>query len=175
MTNSQEGSPEVVEYPKIVAELEERVRIDQEMRTRWQKKEKPWDEKVDKTNTERMKEIVAEIGWPTRTKVGEEGMKDAWLLVQHADRDVEFQKQCLELMKLEDLGEVRKGDIAYLTDRVRVNEGKLQVYGSQFNDEGGVFTPKPIEDVERVDERRKEMELGTLEEGIAEMYEKYKT
>lgn len=173
MSNSEENSPETMLYPQIALELAEMVRVDQDMRERSQKEEGFWDYEIDKKNTERMKEIIAEIGWPTRTKVGEEGMKDAWLLVQHADHDVEFQRQCLVLMHAENPGEVRKRDIAYLTDRIRVNEGNLQVYGSQFDDEGGVFTPKPIEDEERVDERRKEMELGTLEEGVAEMHEKY--
>lgn len=176
MPNNEEKLPEIMTHPEIALELAERARADQKMRTRWTEEKIFLDEddNFDKESAEWMKKIIAEIGWPTISKVGEIGAHDAWLLVQHADHDVEFQKQCLELMKAEKSGEVWKRDIAYLTDRILVNEKKLQMYGSQFNDDDGVFTPKPIEDGEHVDERRKEMELGTLQEGIAEMYEKYK-
>ena len=149
------------------------VRVDQEMRTKNIKDAEFWDEEIDRKNTERMKEIISEIGWPTRTKVGEKGMKDAWLLVQHADHDLEFQRQCLELMQAENSDEVGKKNLAYLVDRVRVNEGRLQLYGSQFGEKDGVFVPKPIEDEEHINERRKEMDMGTMAEGIAEMNEKY--
>lgn len=165
--------PETMLYPQISSELEEMVRVDQEMRKKNIRDEEFWDEKIDRKNTERMKEIIAEIGWPTRTKVGEIGMKNAWLLVQHADHDLEFQKQCLELMQSENPNEVGKKNLAYLIDRVRLHEGRPQLYGSQFTGEKGKFIPRPIEDEERVDERRKEMGMDTLAEGIAEMNEKY--
>ncbi len=174
MQNPSE-SVENILYPQIATELEDMVRIDQEMRHKHNEDSEFWDEDIDRKNTERMKEVIAEIGWPTRTKVGEIGMKNAWLLVQHADHDLEFQRQCLELMRAENLDEVGKKNFAYLVDRIRVNEGKPQLYGSQFTNEDGKFIPRPIEDKEHVDERRKEMDMGTLEEGIAEMYEKYKS
>jgi len=87
---------------------------------------------LDHQNTERMKEIVAAIGWPTISKVGEEASKAAWLLVQHADRDVAFQEYCLMLMKVAAFtGDVSPGDLRYLTDRVQINKGLPQVYGTQ--------------------------------------------
>src|SRR5690606_17036250 len=41
----------------------------------------------DKANTEWLKAVVAERGWPTISEVGEEASYKAWLLVQHADQD----------------------------------------------------------------------------------------
>jgi len=54
---------------------------------------------IDQHNTERLKQIVAEHGWPGRSLVGEDGADAAWLLAQHADRDLAFQKQCLDLLR----------------------------------------------------------------------------
>jgi hypothetical protein len=162
-------------FPQIALELEEMVSVDQEMRKKNLADDEFWDKEIDRKNTERMKLIIKEIGWPTRTKVGERGMKDAWLLVQHADHDLEFQRQCLELMLAEDPDEVGRRNIAYLTDRVLVNEGKPQLYGSQFTGTSGAFIPKPVEDMEHINDRRKEMGLSNIEEGIAEMNEKYKS
>lgn len=65
-------------------------------------------------------------------------------------------------------GEVEKSSIAYLTDRVRVNRGQPQIYGTQFTIyDNGEYGPRTIEDVENVDERRREM-------GIKASFEDYK-
>ena len=112
-----------------------------------------------------MKQIVEEFGWPTMEIAATDGARAAWMLVQHADHDVAFQRSCLTLMELlRDTGQVRREDLAYLTDRVLVNEGKEQTYGTQFHVAGGVRQPRPIRDAEKVDERRKVMGLSTLDE-----------
>jgi hypothetical protein len=121
-----------------------------------------------------MKEIIKQIGWPTVSKVGKEISSSAWLLVQHADHDVEFQKECLELMKAEPETEVSKKDIAYLEDRICVNEDCPQIYGTQFTEKEGRFMPRVIENMENLNERRKSVGLDTLEENIRRMEEKYK-
>lgn len=119
---------------------------------------------TDARNTSCMKKIVAEFGWPTKSLVGADGAQAAWLLVQHADRDPAFQRACLELMRLFGADEVSLGDVAYLTDRVLVNEGKLQIYGTQFHEVDGHLEPRPIEDPDSVDARRASVGLGTLAE-----------
>jgi hypothetical protein len=120
---------------------------------------------VDHANTARMKDIVAAHGFPGRRLVGEDGARAAWLLVQHADREVAFQRECLDQMEsLADRGEVSQADLAYLTDRVLVNEGKPQRYGTQFHTVDGKLQPRPLEDPERVDELRKTVGLSTMKE-----------
>ena len=122
-------------------------------------------DEVDRRNTTLMKELVDKIGWPTIPLVGSDGARSAWLLVQHADHDVEWQEYSLQLMEAHRAtGQVSRADIAYLTDRVLVNQGKSQVYGTQFHSVGGVRKPRPIQNLEHVEERRKEMGLTTLEE-----------
>jgi hypothetical protein len=101
--------------------------------------------------TRRIREIISAHGWPGRSLVGEDGASAAWLLAQHADDDPEFQQRALELMRAAvDAGDADAGELAYLTDRVLVAQGKPQLYGTQF----GVSGPQPIEDEAHLDERR---------------------
>lgn len=116
---------------------------------------------VDRENTTWMKQVVTRHGWPTWAMVGVDGAKAAWLLVQHADHDVPFQKLCLPKMTAAVKQKQASGnDLAYLVDRVAVAEHRKQTYGTQFIN--GV--PHPIEDEAHVDERRKAMGLGTMAE-----------
>jgi hypothetical protein len=118
---------------------------------------------VDASNLHRLREIVAEYGWPGNSIVGEDGAGAAWLLAQHADADVAFQRRCLELLEAAVAeGEASRSHLAYLTDRVLVNEGRPQRFGTQFTQVGGSFEPRPIEDEERVDERRLDAGLPPL-------------
>ncbi|HEY8505435.1 MAG TPA: DUF6624 domain-containing protein, partial [Gemmataceae bacterium] len=57
---------------------------------------------------------------------------------------------------------VERGHLAYLTDRVRVNTGRKQLFGTQMTWESGKLAPKPIEDAARVDQRRAEYGLPPL-------------
>lgn len=150
-------------YREIAAEIVAMSEADQTMR-----KSGAWDDSVDIRNTARMKEIVRQIGWPTISKVGAHASHMAWLLVQHADRA--FQKDCLDLLKAQPAGEVDPQNVAYLEDRVRMGEGRPQVFGTQFyTDANGHSGPWPIEDAEHVDARRAAVGLNTFTEYRDEM------
>jgi len=166
-------SQEQIGFPEIAQEINEMAAADQDMREKEINEPDFWDDSVDKKNTEGMKKIIGEIGWPSVSKVGKEASIDAWLLVQHADHDVDFQSYCLSLINELPVGEARAEDIALLTDRVRVNSGQPQVYGTQFRQMDGKHVPKDIEDIENVNERRKAVGLDSLEENIERMYKKY--
>lgn len=127
--------------------------------------------RVDGPNTERLKEIVAEHGWPTRDEVGEDGRSAIFLLVQHADRDPTFQRAALGPMReAYEAGDASGSDLALLTDRVRVAEGRSQLYGSQLYIEPGKPPAlRPIEDEASVDVRRAEMGLPPLSEYLEEV------
>jgi hypothetical protein len=117
---------------------------------------------LDKETAARMKDIVAKHGWPGKSLVHVDGAHAAWMLVQHADSEPAFQKDCLAKMEpLVQTGEVSGQDFAYLFDRVAVNAGKPQRYGTQFGDDGELA---PLEDSANVDARRKAVGLGTLVE-----------
>jgi hypothetical protein len=123
-------------------------------------------EAVDRRNTARMREIVARAGWPDKELVGQDGAQAAWLLVQHSD-DLAFQRHCLVLMEqAADRGLVDPAHVAYLTDRVRMKEGRPQLYGTQLREREGRLVPVPVEDEERVDYRRARVGMPPLAEYV---------
>jgi hypothetical protein len=122
---------------------------------------------IDAANTERMKAIVKRYGWPGPELVGVDGSEAAFLLVQHAD--LAFQKEMLPLVeKAYRSGGLSGQSYALLLDRVRVGEGKPQVYGTQakrFEEWNGQEPAlQPIEDEANVDKRRAEVGLPPLAE-----------
>jgi len=122
----------------------------------------------DRERAERLAEIVNEHGWPGYSLVGEEGATAAWAIAQHADHDVAFQEEMLELMTAAVAdGEADASQLAFLTDRVATNRDRPQVYGSQIRCVDGEAVPIPIEDEANVDERRAEVGLGSLAEYLA--------
>jgi Family of unknown function (DUF6624) len=167
------NEPRGVQFEAIGDEIVSMSVRDQEMR-----KGQQWDITIDRENTERMKEIVQQIDWPTKSKVGDHASHMAWLLVQHADHDRAFQKMCLDLMNAQPEGEISPANIAYLEDRLRVGAGRPQLYGTQFyTDPQGDFGPSPIEDIANINERRRAVGLGTFEEyteQINEIYQQHK-
>ncbi len=161
-------------------EILQMAKADQDVRTRLVKSASPDPavveecREVDRRNTARMREIIAQYGWPGMSLVGRDGSHAAWLLVQHADQDRRFQKECLALMEASVAkGEALKADLAYLVDRVRVGEGKKQLFGTQFTMADGRAVPHPIEDEENVDRRRAEAGLPSMEKYTRLMMENY--
>ncbi|MBI5405741.1 hypothetical protein HY972_01775 [Candidatus Kaiserbacteria bacterium] len=142
---------------KLATELQKMVDSDQKAIQKRQKKGVV-NVRILKLNTKRLKEIVASYGWPSVSLVGKEGSKNAWLLVQHAYHDLRFQKKCLALMSRaakKNPEDIIPMHIAFLTDRIRVNEGKPQKFGTQFyTNKKEEFTYWPVRDIKNVDKRR---------------------
>ena len=135
---------------------------DQAMRKGCILRGKPWDSTIDLRNTRRMKLIVQRYGWPTMPMVGKRAAMAAWLLVQHADRDVAWQERCLALLgAAAEEGTIERWHWAFLTDRVRVGRGKPQIYGTQFHTNArGKAAPRPIRDRKHLDVRRRAVGLS---------------
>jgi hypothetical protein len=119
-----------------------------------------------------LKRILVKYGWPGRSLVGTDAATAAWLIVLHADSDAVFQRRALNLMQTLPAYEVENTHIAYLTDRVFINEeliykdGKKQMYGTILINENGKLVPKPIWEEANVDKRRAELGLEPLAEYI---------
>jgi hypothetical protein len=158
---------------ELSTELIQRSQKDREMRNNFTGDMSQWDSSIDEENTAWLESTVRHDGWPTISVVGEEASQAAWLLVQHADHKPEFQSKCLAMMKLLPEGEIKLANIAYLEDRVRVAEGKSQLYGTQFYKEGDHFGPRPIEDEENLEARRASMGLETFEANKQRMIDTY--
>jgi hypothetical protein len=124
--------------------------------------------RLDVAHTDRLRQIVEAHGWPGRSLVGSKGANDAWLLAQHADKQLDFQRHVLGLLEAAvAAGEANATDLAYLTDRVRMNEGREQVYGTQVTHEPDGVAPWPLEEPDSVDQRRESVGLGPLAEYLS--------
>lgn len=119
---------------------------------------------IDDDNTRWLKSLVDERGWLTTSAIGVEASDALWLMVQHADDDPEFQRRCLDLMRELPAEEVSQTNVAMLTDRVLLAEGKQQVYGTQFVVRDGVWVPFNLADEEGVDARRESVGLPPMAE-----------
>src|SRR5215469_7157476 len=150
--------------PELRAELLRRAEQDQAARGEPQA---DWElvASVDADNVAWLRDVVAEVGWPGRSMVGEDGAHAAWLLAQHADRDPAFQRRCLDLItEATKSGEASLIELAYLTDRVLLAEGQPQEYGTQMEGREEGWTPRRLRDPENVDKRRAAVSLGPLSE-----------
>ena len=157
---------ELVRMPQLRAEIARMVALDQAVQQQINERTQAGQvvvaadfarrDSVFGANLERMRVILTTYGWPGRRLVGEDGSHGAWLLLQHADRDTALQRTALELLaRAVSAGDASGRDLAYLTDRVRLAQGRLQVYGTQLDyDSRGCASPKPSENPGRLDARR---------------------
>jgi len=107
-------------------------------------------------------------------KVGKEGSKQFWLLVQHSDKYPDFQKKVLQAMDKEvKKGNASPNNYAYLYDRVKVNGGEKQLFGTQVTyqvETTGRAIPKiGLTDSANVDKFRKDYGLEPLKDYLNEL------
>jgi hypothetical protein len=128
-----------------------------------------WDKFKDSvftTHKVRLEKIFDEFGYPGYDLVGKEGSNNFWLMVQHSDKDIDFQSRVLEKLKTEvDNNNADGSNYGLLTDRVKINKGEKQIYGTQvtYNVQGQAY-PKPLVDSVNVNKRRAEVGLDPLEQ-----------
>lgn len=129
--------------------------------------------RIDADATRVIGDYADRYGWIDTKRFGGGVSAHAWILVQHADDHPEFQAEILEKMKpYVDRGETSKSNYAFLWDRVAVNTGQLQRYGTQPTwecDDDGKMSLRPLEDPDGVNARRAQMGLGSVEDGLAAM------
>ncbi len=125
----------------------------------------PRMEAVHVRNAARLRELIAIHGWPAEDIAGEDGAKAAWFIVQHAVGEPEFQRQSLKLLlECAALGKAPAWHAAYLEDRIAMQEGRPQRFGTQWMDspEDGLTRPWRLAEPERVNELRASVGLGPL-------------
>jgi hypothetical protein len=131
-----------------------------------------YKDSVFTSHQKRLTEIFQRYGYPGYDLVGKEGSKNFWLMVQHSDHNPEFQEGVLEKMKIElDKGNANPRYYGLLTDRVNLNKGGPQIYGTQvaYNLEICQAYPKNLADSANVNARRKSIGLPPIEEYLNQM------
>lgn len=126
----------------------------------------PEMEAVHRRNAARLRAIVADVGWPGISTVGDEAAHAAWLVLQHSIGEPDMMRATLPaLERAVAAGEARAADLAMLDDRIRVLEGRPQRYGTQYDwDEAGMWMVPvgAVEDPAGIDARRRAVGLGPM-------------
>ncbi len=127
-------------------------------------------QRIDRAHVARLKEIVSAHSWPTFELVGARAASAAVLTLQYAGHDPEFLEDAIERMTpLAKSGQISAPYVALLTDRLRVYQGRPQVFGTQVRVTLDAYslpivTPTtPIENAGSLNERRAEFALPPFE------------
>ncbi len=128
------------------------------------------EEKNHLENREKLIELLDLYGWPTASSVTEYAAAGAALIINHTDYELRS-KYFPMLEKAFKEGEAQPLRYAKMKDRLLVEEGKNQLYGTQWKFEGSGRVPHPIEQPEYVDKRRAEIGLGPLKEYLKERFD----
>lgn len=122
------------------------------------------------SNTAWLKREIPSHGWFDAPTYGADADDAAWLIVQHSDRDLEFQRQVLTLLTALPAGATNPRNLAYLSDRIAVADHRPQRYGTQVTCENGHEVPRDgLDDAGNVDARRAAAGLTPLRSYLAEM------
>ena len=111
--------------------------------------------------------------WPGYDILGEEGDRALWLFAQHSDNFVEFQEKCYKyLLEAEREHNITPNHIAYLYDRIRINKGLKQRFGTQNTSTTDTVVIGNLEDEKNVDAYRNYYRLPPLSEYIKALQER---
>lgn len=128
------------------------------------------EEKNKKENEDQLLELLDKYGWPTTSEVTEYAAAGAALIINHASHEL----RSMYFPMLEEAfkkGEAQALRYAKMKDRLLVEDGKEQRYGTQLKFEGNNRVPHRIEDPEHVDERRAAIGLGPLSVYLKERFD----
>jgi hypothetical protein len=136
----------------------------------------PEMQQVHRENANELDKIVIKHGWPGISLVGLEGSRAAWLVAQHSICTPELQRKFLALLATaSESGDVPKPQIAFLTDRIRFNENKPQVYGTVLDwNENGELSCE-VEDPANLDARREAIGLAPFRDDLEKHREEVKS
>ena len=139
-------------------------------------------ERVDSLNQATVFGILDKEGWPSR--LSDKANRAIWIVIDHSD--LAHRSKYLDLVKekAED-GILDQADYATLNDRVLMEEGKPQIYGTQIKitetivyDDGivrqGQLFLWPVEDSAALDSLRSTVGLSPIEEYLKSVGESYK-
>lgn len=135
---------------------------------------------VDSANVAKLKQLIEQYGFPTWKLVGQYGQMNAWTIAQHSSEYLpHFLKQ---YRKAVEENNATRRELAYLEDRLLVENGRPQIYGTQF-----LYSVKDSTaylyatvDMKHLDDRRISVDLYSMDEylkraqlGNVDLYRRY--
>lgn len=131
---------------------------------------------LDSINLIRVTKVLDSMGFPHKPLFDDSAGIATFMIIQHAA--LQNQEKYLPLFQAAaDQNQIKPSLVALMVDRVRVDKGQRQIYGTQAvpvkDPKTGCMTDKyelaPIEDEENVNQRRLKVGLSTIQEGAKEL------
>ena len=122
------------------------------------------DPAVDERNQQIVVSILEQCCFPTLAEHGSKSVEAVFLVVQHAGKGLR-EKYFPLVKKSAEEGALQRSAVALMEDRMLMDKGEKQKYGSQVSKENGSaeWVLHPIQDPENVNKRRAEVGLGPIE------------
>ena len=124
---------------------------------------------LNRANSSRLRQMIAIFGWPGLTLVGEAGSRAAWRIALYSYAEPEFMRHCRDLIDhATQANDAPRWQYAIIEDRIRVYEGRPQLYGTQLRHGPQGLEPHPIENEARVNSMRAQAGLPMLAQTLAQ-------
>lgn len=118
---------------------------------------------ADSANLAIVKSVIDKYGWLSASEIGDQPSATLFLVAQHAPL-----KERLHFLRYIQLaaknGAIKKEYMAFFEDRVALDQGKKQIYGTQMGYDTVLkkYYLFPLENPKQVDERRAEFGLSPI-------------
>lgn len=129
-------------------------------------------EAADADNLRALLAMVPPEGWFFRSRYGEKPANAAFHIIQHSDV-AQWKRFVPVLEPLVVTGEIDGQSFGLMYDRLAINEGRPQRYGSQMTCAAGKWVPERLEDPARVDEWRAAMSFPQTFAQYLELWKTY--
>lgn len=113
----------------------------------------------DSTSLVSVTSIIDKHGWLGKSQIGEVANRTLFLVIQHAPENKTRKAYFPLLDESASKGESELSVMATMKDRILVQDGEPQVYGTQSRMVNGELEPFPIINPENINERRKQVGL----------------
>ncbi len=133
-------------------------------------------DQIDRNNLRIIKKIIEQFGYPKINVVDTPLNETVWLIIQHNPNELEKYMPLLE--KAGKAGDIEMTKVALSQDRMLMNQGKEQIYGSQGSSISQPIGTKqnqytffiwPIKNPNEVNKRRAEVGFKTTIEEYAKL------
>ncbi len=107
----------------------------------------------------KVENIVSRYGWLGKSEIGEVANSTLFIVIQHAQDNSIREKFYPLLEESVKEGESRKSDLATMKDRILIQNGRPQIYGTQTNNQGQLL---PVENKNELNKRRRQVGLKKI-------------
>lgn len=118
---------------------------------------------TDSLNLIEVERILTRYGWLSSSKIGPDANRTLFMVIQHADL-VAQEKYVPMMTEAVKQGSLKASSFALLQDRMALNKGQKQIYGSQvaWNMKTNHYSVMAIDNPDQVDQRRAKVGLVPL-------------